>query len=127
MTIHSHAQFVTLLLAMLSTSVAPEEIPTAKHSSNGGVEVTIDNFAYSQRELKITAGTRVTWVNRDDVPHTVTSSDKRFKSSGALDTDDAYSVVFDSPGTYTYFCAVHPHITGSVIVTPKGENHDGTK
>jgi plastocyanin len=80
-------------------------------------QVVIDNFRYSPRQLTVKAGTRVTWVNRDDVPHTATSSRKpRAFDSGTLDTDDRFSHVFTAPGTYEYFCAVHPHMTGQVIV-----------
>src|SRR4029077_2818294 len=80
-------------------------------------QVVIDNFAFSPREITVAAGTRVTWVNHDDVPHTATSSAKpRAFDSKALDTDDTFSFVFKSPGTYDYFCAVHPHMTGKVIV-----------
>jgi plastocyanin len=81
------------------------------------VRVTIDQFAYSPRELTVPAGTRVTWVNRDDVPHTVTSAEtpRRF-NSGTLDTDGQFTHLFTTPGTYEYFCAVHPKMTGKVIV-----------
>jgi plastocyanin len=80
-------------------------------------QVVIDNFAFSPRELTVALGTRVTWVNRDDVPHTATSSVKpRTFDSGALDTDNTFPFVFKTPGTYDYFCAVHPHMTGKVIV-----------
>jgi plastocyanin len=119
MTFYSYLRFATVLFAMTSMRDVGPGSPTTHPSASGKSVVTIDNFAYSPRQLKIEAGTRVTWVNHDDVPHTVSSSDKRFVSSGALDTDDTYSVSFDSPGTYTYFCAVHPHMTGSVIVTPQ--------
>jgi plastocyanin len=79
--------------------------------------VVIDNFAYSPREITIAPGTRVTWVNRDDVPHTVTSTAKpKVFDSGALDDEKPYTFVFQKPGTYDYFCAVHPHMTGKVIV-----------
>jgi plastocyanin len=65
----------------------------------------------------ITPGTKVTWVNHDDVPHTATSSAKpRAFASTTLDTDEKFSYVFTMPGTYTYFCAVHPHMTGQIIV-----------
>jgi plastocyanin len=81
------------------------------------VQVVIDNFAFAPRELTVAPGTRVTWVNRDDVPHTATSSVKpRAFDSGALDTDATYSFVFKAPGTYEYFCAVHPHMTAKIIV-----------
>jgi plastocyanin len=80
-------------------------------------EVVIDNFAYAPRTLTVAAGTRVTWVNRDDVPHTVTSTAKpRSFDSGALDTDATFAFVFTTPGTYEYFCTVHPHMTARVIV-----------
>jgi plastocyanin len=80
-------------------------------------QIVIDNFAFAPRELTVALGTRVTWVNHDDVPHTATSSVKpRAFDSGALDTDGTFSFVFKTPGTYEYFCAVHPHMTGKVIV-----------
>jgi plastocyanin len=80
-------------------------------------EVTIDNFAFQPAELTVSVGTRVTWVNRDDVPHTATDTarQRRF-DSGTLDTDGRYTHVFSQPGTYEYFCAVHPHMTGRIIV-----------
>jgi amicyanin len=80
-------------------------------------EVAIDNFSFRPPKLSIKVGTKVTWVNRDDVPHTVTSKAKpRTLDSGTLDTDGRYSHVFDKPGTYEYFCAVHPHMTGQIVV-----------
>ena len=79
--------------------------------------VLIDNFTFQPATLTVSPGTKVTWVNRDDVPHTATSSTKpRVFDSGALDTDDTYSFVFSTPGEYGYFCAVHPHMTGKIIV-----------
>jgi plastocyanin len=77
--------------------------------------VMIDNFSFNPPQITIAAGTRVTWTNHDDVPHTVTADDHKF-SSGALETDQQFSRVFDTPGTYSYYCAVHPHMTGKVIV-----------
>jgi plastocyanin len=80
-------------------------------------QINIDNFRFSPRELTVTAGTTVTWVNNDDVPHTATSSAKpRSFDSKTLDTDGKFSHVFTTPGTYDYFCAVHPHMTGRIIV-----------
>jgi plastocyanin len=79
--------------------------------------VVIDNFAYSPREITIAAGTRVTWVNHDDSPHTVTSTARpKAFDSGAMDTDATFDFTFAAPGTYEYFCAVHPRMTGKVIV-----------
>jgi plastocyanin len=77
--------------------------------------VKMDNFTFTPQTLTVRSGTTVTWVNKDDVPHTVTSTDKKFKSR-ALDTDERFSFTFSAPGTYNYFCSVHPHMTGKVIV-----------
>jgi plastocyanin len=101
-----------------STGRPPEEETTAPAAEAAGArEVTIDNFAYDPPSLTVAPGTKVTWVNRDDVPHTVTSTakPKRF-DSGTLDTDQRFSHVFTGPGTYEYFCAVHPKMTASVLV-----------
>ena len=94
------------------TAPADAATPDAK-----AVQVAIDNFAFSPREITVAPGTRVTWVNHDDVPHTVTSSAKpRAFASQALDTDDRFEHVFTKPGVYEYFCAVHPKMTAKVVV-----------
>jgi plastocyanin len=77
-------------------------------------KVTIDNFTFSPAELTIKVGTTVTWKNQDDIPHTVVSAGK-FRSK-ALDTDDSYSFTFTAAGDYTYFCSLHPHMTGKIKV-----------
>jgi plastocyanin len=77
--------------------------------------VKIDNFSFTPQTMTVRTGTTVTWVNKDDVPHTVTSTDKKFKSR-ALDTDERFSFTFSAPGTYNYFCSVHPHMTGKIVV-----------
>src|SRR5262249_19316534 len=76
----------------------------------GETEVKIDNFTFSPERVTVKAGTTVTWVNEDDIPHTVASSTKAFKSK-ALDTDDKYAFTFTTPGVYQYFCSLHPHMT----------------
>ena len=80
-------------------------------------KVVIDNFTFSPATLTVAAGTRVEWTNHDDIPHTVVSavSPPLFRSK-ALDTDDSYSNVFDKPGTYSYFCGLHPHMQGTIVV-----------
>jgi plastocyanin len=77
--------------------------------------VQIDNFSFTPQTLTVRAGTIVTWINKDDVPHTITSDDKKFKSR-VLDTDERFSYTFSAPGTNSYFCSVHPHMTGKIIV-----------
>jgi plastocyanin len=93
-------------------------LPRQEHRtaiSPAAAAVSIDNFSYTPAEITVAAGARVTWTNHDDVPHTVTAVDKSFGSK-AMDTDDTFGRVFERPGTYEYFCAVHPHMTGRVIV-----------
>jgi plastocyanin len=79
------------------------------------VEVDIDQFAFAPQHITVKAGTTVTWTNEDDVPHTVASNSKLFKSK-ALDTKDKFSFTFATPGTYEYFCSLHPHMTAAIVV-----------
>ena len=84
-------------------------------SAPGGAEVKIDNFSFTPQVITVKAGTTITWTNRDDIPHTVVSSDSLFKSK-TLDTDDTFQFTPSKPGTYPYFCSIHPKMTGKVIV-----------
>ena len=79
------------------------------------MEVKIDNFTFGPGELRVMVGTTITWTNRDDIPHTVVSTGKVFKSK-VLDTDEKFSFTFSSPGTFPYFCSIHPKMTGTVVV-----------
>ncbi len=81
------------------------------------MEVKIDNFSFAPPTLTVPTGTMVTWTNRDDIPHTVVSTDdaKTFKSK-VLDTDEKFSFTFSKPGAFPYFCSIHPKMTGKVIV-----------
>jgi len=79
------------------------------------MDVKIDNFTFGPAELTVSVGTTITWTNRDDIPHTVVSTDKVFKSK-VLDTDEAFSFTFSAPGTFPYFCSIHPKMTGTVVV-----------
>jgi plastocyanin len=79
------------------------------------MEVKIDNFTFAPQRLVVKAGTTVTWINDDDIPHTIASSTKLFKSN-ALDTKDKFSFTFTTPGAYEYFCSLHPHMTGAIAV-----------
>lgn len=89
-------------------------LATAAETAKSG-EVTIDNFSFTPVTLSVAPGTTVTWVNKDDVPHTIVSTDDKFKSQ-ALDTDEKFSFTFSNPGTYEYYCSVHPKMTAKVIV-----------
>jgi amicyanin len=77
--------------------------------------IVINQFSFSPPRLTVKAGTTVTWINEDDIPHTVASSTQLFKSK-ALDTKDKFSFAFTTPGTYEYFCSLHPHMTGAIVV-----------
>ena len=81
------------------------------------VTAKIDNFTFVPARLTVKAGTTVTWRNEDDIPHTVTSTTQLFKSK-ALDTDDSFSFTFTEPGTYQYFCSLHPRMTATIVVEP---------
>jgi plastocyanin len=82
--------------------------------------VSIDNFTFTPQTLTVKAGTTVTWNNHDDIPHGVASDNNAFRRSKALDTDDKFAFTFTTPGTYKYFCYIHPHMTGTVVVQPNG-------
>lgn len=79
------------------------------------VAIDVDNFKFGIVSLEIAAGTTVTWTNRDDVPHTVVSLTKVFKSP-ALDTGEQFSYTFKDAGTYEYYCSMHPRMTGKIVV-----------
>ena len=78
-------------------------------------EVKIDNFSFGPGTLTVPVGTTVTWTNRDDVPHTVVSTEGVFKSK-VLGTDEQFSFTFSKAGSYPYFCSIHPNMTGRVVV-----------
>ena len=79
--------------------------------------VTIDNFAFTPEVLTIKPGTRVTFVNHDDIPHSVVAVDKAFRSR-AFDTDGTFQFTFQNAGDFAYFCGLHPHMKGKVVVAP---------
>ena len=101
---------------MLAGAIAAAAIPLPTVAARAAdLEVKIDNFTFAPQRLTVKAGTTVTWINEDDIPHTIASSTKLFKSK-ALDTDDKFSFTFSTPGTYDYFCSLHPHMTGTILV-----------
>ena len=84
----------------------------------GGAEVFIDNFTFAPAELRVAVGTKVTWTNRDDIPHTVTDAVRpRELRSPVLDTGDSWARSFPEKGSFRYFCSLHPHMEGTVVVT----------
>jgi amicyanin len=105
------------LLAVFASGAAfgGKASPPNPQQAAAGMEVKIDNFKFGPEAVTIAAGTTVTWTNRDDIPHTVVSTGGVFKSR-VMDTDEKFSYTFSKPGTYEYFCSVHPKMTGKVIV-----------
>jgi plastocyanin len=99
--------------AALATLPPPK--PAHPVDTSGGPSVSIENFNIVPATLTVPAGTTVVWTNHDDVEHTVTASDNGF-TSPAIQTDGQFSYTFTTPGTYSYFCAIHPFMTAKVIV-----------
>ena len=104
-----------VVVAMLLGPVAGALLAFGAIAAQEPNEVVIDNFTFGPQELTVAVGTTVKWVNHDDIPHNVVNKDKTFRSK-ALDTDDSYSFTFASAGTYDYFCGLHPHMQGKIVV-----------
>ena len=92
-----------------------DKVVAGSNDASAAQQISIDNFTFSPQTLNVPVGATVTWINRDDVPHTVVDADKRFKSA-ALDTDDKFTFTFTTAGEYPYFCGIHTHMTGKVVV-----------
>lgn len=86
----------------------------------GPNEIAIDNFQFTPPVLTVKAGTAVSWINNDDVPHLIVNTQNRFKQSGVLDTDQRFTTKLTKPGTYDYFCSLHPKMQGKVVVQSHG-------
>jgi len=99
-----------VLLLVGSPNVTANAQPPAANA-----EVKIDNFSFGPATITVPVGATVTWINRDDIPHTVVSTDGVFKSK-VRDTDETFSYTFAKAGTYPYYCSVHPKMTGQVVV-----------
>ena len=94
------------------TKAAPSAADTAQYT------IAIKDFQFTPRDLKIPVGTRVTWVNQDEEPHKVAEVNSAFTSQ-PLDTDGKFTYEFDKPGTFEYFCTLHPRMTGKIVVEAK--------
>ncbi|HWE46980.1 MAG TPA: cupredoxin family copper-binding protein [Caulobacteraceae bacterium] len=113
-----HVQYigrVRVAAAILALSLAPL---APAHAAPAPVTVKIDNFTFTPQVITVSVGTTVTWVNDDDTPHTVVADDHKSFRSKPLDTDDQFSFTFTTAGSFGYFCSIHPHMTGKVVVKP---------
>jgi plastocyanin len=109
------AGILTTALA-LGAAARPSLAGSAGDKPASPTEVKIDNFSFGPATVTIPAGTTITWTNNDDVPHVVTSDDNKMFKSKALDTDDHFSFTFTKPGTYNYYCAIHPKMVAKIVV-----------
>ncbi|HYM78580.1 MAG TPA: cupredoxin family copper-binding protein [Candidatus Dormibacteraeota bacterium] len=105
---------IPVLMAMLLLAGTPS-VTASDQPSAASAAVKIDNFSFGPQTLTVSVGTTVVWTNRDDIPHTVVSTDGVFNSK-VRDTDEEFSYTFTKAGTYPYFCSVHPKMTGKVVV-----------
>lgn len=108
------ASIATILVAILAGKQTTVSATPAAPSA-AGAEVKIDNFSFTPATLTVPVGTQITWTNRDDIPHTVVTDDNTVKSK-ALDTDEKFTYTFTKPGTYSYFCSIHPKMKGTIVV-----------
>jgi len=117
----SNSAVVAVVLAALAafavanTKALPARATQSTQREPKPIEIRIDNFTFAPQITTVAAGTIVVWTNGDDIPHTVVSTDKMFKSK-ALDTGDAFSFQFTKPGKYPYYCSIHPEMTGEIDV-----------
>ncbi len=107
-----------ILCVLALAALALAAVPTVENSIAAGpptVDIKIDNFSFTPPTLTVKAGTQITWTNGDDIPHTVVSDNQSFKSK-VLDTDEKFTFMASKPGIYSYFCSIHPKMTGKVVV-----------
>jgi plastocyanin len=112
----SHIKLAIIAALLGFAIVASPRKSSAADNAAAPVAIKIGNFSFSPQTLIVPAGTQVTWTNEDDLPHTVISEDKTTFKSHALDTDEKFSFTFTKPGTYTYFCSIHPKMTAHIVV-----------
>jgi len=96
--------------------IAITDLPLEAATTNADArDVLVDNFSFAPATTSVPVGSTITWTNRDDVPHNIVSTEQKFKSP-VLDTDEQFSHRFDAPGSYKYFCSIHPKMTGRIVV-----------
>ena len=100
----------------LSLFAIAGEMKNDASTSNKQNRIEIKDFAFNPQTITVKSGEKVTWINRDEEPHTIVSVGKQFKKSTALDTDQEFTITVGAPGTYEYFCSVHPKMTGTIVV-----------
>jgi plastocyanin len=107
---------IAALLSGFSFAALAGDTKDTGSSGAGQNRIEIKDFAFNPQTITVKSGEKITWINRDEEPHTIVSVEKQFKKSPALDTDEKFTVVAGSPGTYSYYCSVHPKMTGTIVV-----------
>ena len=117
-TLISKVRIAALLcgISYLFLSAIAGEMKGAESIRASGSRIEIKDFAFNPQTITVKSGDKITWINRDEEPHTIVSVEKQFKKSSALDTDQEFTITAGAPGTYTYFCSVHPKMTGTIVV-----------
>jgi plastocyanin len=105
----------SVMMAMLIPFAGPTTVKANDQPSAANAVVKIDNFVFGPQTITVPVGATVTWTNADDIPHTAVSTDGVFKSK-VMDTDEKFSYTFTKAGTYSYYCSVHPKMTGKIVV-----------
>ena len=103
-------------ISYLFLSAIAAETKGAEGIGASGNRIEIKDFAFNPQTITVKSGDKITWINRDEEPHTIVSVEKQFKKSSALDTDQEFTITAGAPGTYTYFCSVHPKMTGTIVI-----------
>jgi plastocyanin len=104
-----------IIAILLLCAGSPNVMASSDKTSAATTEVKIDNFSFGPQTITVPVGATVIWTNRDDIPHTSVSTEGVFKSK-VMDTDEKFSYTFTKPGTYPYYCSIHPKMTGQVVV-----------
>lgn len=106
---------VAIVIGLAASRPGVFSAVSAQEKNAAETAIKIDNFTFSPATITVPVGSTIRWTNHDDIPHNVVSEDKSFKSK-AMDTDENFSYTFTKPGTYSYFCSIHPKMTGKVVV-----------
>ena len=119
-TLTSRSKTIALLCVISCLGLSPFALAGEMKDTDGTTskqnKIEIKDFAFNPQIITVKSGEKITWINRDEEPHTVVSVEKQFKKSTALDTDQEFTITAGAPGTYTYFCSVHPKMTGTIVV-----------
>ena len=110
------ALFYALNLFNIAQIALAGEVTDTGNTGAHEIKIEIKDFAFNPQTITVKSGEKITWINRDEEPHTIVSVEKQFKKSTALDTDQEFTITAGAPGTYTYFCSVHPKMTGTIVV-----------